>query len=88
MGFLARLAKAPLTTARFDARLGQIVCFVAAIAVFVLAVLKLCSLRLTERELFIGLLAAIACTLLLIVIGLLLPISVGSGSRDRTPPSR
>jgi Na+(H+)/acetate symporter ActP len=75
MGPVGRLAKARVTTDFFDARLGQMLCFVAAIALFVLAVLKLCRLGLTEGQLIIGLLAAIACSLLLVVLGLLLPIS-------------
>ncbi|MBM4040226.1 MAG: hypothetical protein FJ290_17105 [Planctomycetes bacterium] len=76
MGPIARLAKARVTTALFDARVGQILCFVAAIALFPLVVLKLTRLQLTEGELIIGLLAAGACSLLLVVLGLLIPISV------------
>ena len=75
MRLLARLAKARVTTDTFDWRLGQIVCFVAAIVVFALAVLKLCSMRLDEGTLIVGLLAALACSLLFVVLGLLLPIS-------------
>ncbi|HUT32365.1 MAG TPA: hypothetical protein VNE39_02705 [Planctomycetota bacterium] len=76
MGPIARLAKARVTTDFFDARLGQLVCFVAAVALFVIAVLKLCRLQLTEGQLVIGLLAAIACSLLLVVLGFLIPISI------------
>lgn len=75
MGPIAWLAKARVTTDLFDARLGQMVCFVAAIALFVIAVLKLCRLGLTEGQLIIGLLAAIACSLLLVVLGFLIPVS-------------
>lgn len=76
MGLIARLAKARVTTESFDARVGQVLCFVAAVALFVVAVLKLSRLRLSEGQLIIGLLAAIACTLLLVVLGLLIPISI------------
>ena len=78
MGPIARLAKARVTTDFFDARLGQVICFVAAVALLVAAVLKLCRLGLPEGQLIIGLLAAIACSLLLVVVGLLLPISAAS----------
>ncbi|MBM4033516.1 MAG: hypothetical protein FJ291_17275 [Planctomycetes bacterium] len=75
MGPIGRLAKARVTTELFDARLAQVLCFIAAVGIFVAVVLKLCRLRLTEEQLIIGLLAAIACSLLLVVLGLLLPIS-------------
>ena len=75
MRLLARLAKARVTTDAFDWRVGQIVCFAAAVVVFALAALKLCSMRLDEGTLIVGLLAATACSLLFVVLGLLLPIS-------------
>ena len=75
MGLLARLGKARVTTDAFDARVGQILCFAAAVAIFAVAVLKLCSMRIEEGLLIVGLLATIACSLLFVVIGLLLPIS-------------
>jgi hypothetical protein len=58
-------------------RCCQLACFVAAIAVFRLAVFKLSDIASDAGQILIGLLAAIACTLLLIVLGLLLPITVG-----------
>ena len=76
MGQIPRLAKASVTTDTFDGRLGQMVCFVAAVVLFALAVLKLSRLQLTEGQLVIGLLAAIACSLLLVVLGFLIPISI------------
>ena len=76
MGQIPRLAKASVTTDPLDGRLGQIVCFVAAVVLFALAVLKLSRLQLTEGQLVIGLLAAIACSLLLVVLGFLIPISI------------
>jgi hypothetical protein len=75
MGPLARLAGARITTDFFDARLGQGVCFVAAVVLLVAVVLKLSRLGLSEGQLIIGLLAAIACSLLFVILGLLLPIS-------------
>ena len=80
---LIRIAKRRLTSDRADARAGQIICFAAAVALFTLAVLKLCSLRLPEGPLIIGLLAALACALLLIVLGLLLPLVAGTQPRDQ-----
>lgn len=76
MGIFTRVANVPLTTERLDAWLGQILCFVAAVVLLVIAVRKLCSLQLAEGQFLIGLLATIACSLLLVVLGLLLPISV------------
>ena len=84
MKSLIRLVGTRLTSDRADARVGQIVCFAGAIALFVIATLRLCALRLPEGQLLIGLLAALACTLLLMLIGLLLPLAVRPGPRDAT----
>jgi len=87
MKALIRLACHRLTTDRAAAGVGQIACFAAAIVLFALAVLKLCSLRLPEGQLIIGLLNAIACTLLLVILGLLLPLAVRADSRELTKRS-
>ncbi len=76
MGYLSRAARTAITSDRLDARVGQMLCFVGAAALFVLAVRKLCTLYLEEGVLIVGLLAAIACSLLLVVLGLLIPISI------------
>ncbi len=59
----------------FDARLGQVVCFIAGVLVLALSLWKLTRLELTEAQLFFGVLLSLAVPLLFIVIGLLLPIS-------------
>jgi len=67
------MLQAHLTSPRFDAKVAQIACFAAGLLVFVAAVLKLCSLPVTEWQLLIGLLATSPCLLLCILLGLLVP---------------
>jgi uncharacterized membrane protein YhfC len=63
-----------LTSETLDVRIGQGVCFAAAPAVLVLAVYKLARLPLSEAEFVIGLLASLAVTLLLVILGVLVPL--------------
>jgi hypothetical protein len=80
MKSLIHIPNMRLITDRSAARVGQLVCFVASIVVFMCAVLKLCSLQLSEGQLIIGLLAAGSCMLLIAVIALLLPLAVRAES--------
>jgi len=64
-----------ITKDSFDRKLGQIVCFIAAIPVFALSMWKLTRLHLGEAEFFLGTLLTIALTLLFIILGVLLPIA-------------
>ncbi len=59
----------------FDARLGQVLCFVAGVLILALSLWKLARLELTEAQLFLGVLLSLVVPLLFIVIGLLLPIA-------------
>lgn len=75
MSRLLRIFVWRLSTDTFDVRLSQWLCFAAAPAVLVMAVLKLSRLPLTEAEVLIGLLASLAVTLLLVILGLVLPLA-------------
>jgi hypothetical protein len=74
MNLLCILAKR-LTSPRFDARLAQIACYAGGLVTFVAAVLKLCSLPVSEFQLLVGLLLAVACLLLCITLGTLVPLA-------------
>ena len=63
----------------------QFACFIAAIVLLRLAAYRLSEIAHDEAQILIGLLAAIACTLLLIVIGLLLPIAIGERANTTLP---
>jgi hypothetical protein len=71
---LCRALNRRLSTSRFDANLGRIVAFAWAAAMLPLGLLKLMSLRLTEVELYFGILLVMTVALLAVVIGLLLGI--------------
>ena len=75
MNRLLRVMIQPLTPDRIDVKGGQIVCWLAAMAVLILGMLKLAELSLTEAELFVGLLLVLTVTLLMVLIGLVLPLS-------------
>ena len=75
MRLIARLARIKISSERFDARVSQVVFFVGALLFFCGTTWALTTLNLSEGQLLIGLLASIACMLLMILIGLVLPIS-------------
>jgi uncharacterized membrane protein len=58
-----------LSTDRFDNRLAQIVCYVVAIGILILGILKLCRLGLDEAHLFFGLLLVLCLSVLCIIAG-------------------
>ena len=72
MNDILGLMRTSVTSDRFDARFGEWVCYSAAIVIFSAAVLKLCSLGLTEGQLMVGLLSASSCMLLMICMGMLI----------------
>ena len=72
---IARLLGRKISDDSFDRRLGQGVCFVASSVVALVSFWKLARLDLTEAQLFFGILVSLCTPLLLIVIGLLLPIT-------------
>jgi hypothetical protein len=73
---IMQIATLPLMTNRVAARVAQIAYFGGAVGLFCFAVLKLCSLQMSESLFFVGMLAALACMMQMIVIGLLLPMAV------------
>ncbi|NNJ26100.1 hypothetical protein [Alienimonas chondri] len=76
----------PLIARRTLAFGAQYACFAAALGLFVLAVRKLSTLGLSEGDLVVGLLTAVSCMLLMILIGLILPLAAGAvGVPEREP---
>jgi len=71
MNAIARLARR-LTSDRFDASIGSKLLYGGALLIFVLGVLKLTRLGLTEVQLVFGLLLSICVTMQVIVAGMLL----------------
>lgn len=74
----------PLTSVAFDAKVGQVACWLASGLVLVLGMLKLCRLPLNETELFFGILLVSAVSLLGTLLGLVLPIAARASTSDVT----
>ena len=81
MSLFPRVLEKRLSSARFDVRLGQLLCFAAGPALLVVALVGLGRLALTPSEAFIGVLASVAVALLLVILGIVLPLAA------KTPPS-
>lgn len=78
MKSLLRVLNRPVLSRRTAVVGAQCVYFTAAVVLFALAVRKLSSLGLSEGDLVVGLLAAVSCMLLMVLIGLVLPLAVES----------
>ena len=68
----------PISTARFDNRLSQFLCYAGSLMVLVLGILKLSRLELDEAHLFLGVLLVLTVTMLGVIGGSL------NGSSDRS----
>ena len=62
-----------LSSDAFDFRLSQFGAFAVGLLVFVLGILKLTSMPLTEYQLFMGILLVMAVMLLCCILGFLMP---------------
>lgn len=71
---MAQFFKA-ITSQSFDAKVGQIGSWFAAGVVFLLGMYKLTKLPLSETELFFGLLLVLTVSLLMVLMGLILPLT-------------
>ena len=60
MNTLRVLLTRPLASRVTAAKVAQAICYVVAVGIFVLAILKLTALSLNEKELFFGLLLVLA----------------------------
>ena len=72
---IAKIMGYRITNDSFDMNLARVASFVAAVFVMALSLGKLTRLELTEEQLFFGLLLSVITPLLMIIVGLLLPIS-------------
>ena len=61
-----------VTSDRFDRRFGQMFCFAAALGLFVCALLALQKYHATPVECVIGLLAAVAASTSMVVLGIVI----------------
>ena len=74
MNAITKLLGRPLCSDLLVAKIAQIACYVIAIGIFVLAILKLTTLTLTEQQLFFGILQVLAVVLMMICAGSLVRI--------------
>ena len=70
-----RILQQTISTARFDAKLGQTICWLGSGITMVGGLLKLTTLTLTEPQFFMGMLLVVAVSMLGLVVGILLPIA-------------
>ena len=71
-----------ISSAGFDANMGQMACWIGAICILVLGFIKLTLLPLTETELFFGLLLVIAVAQLQVTLGMLIRVFHKMRQRD------
>jgi len=64
-----------ITTKSFDVKVGQMGSWFAAVAVLGMGIYKLTKLPLSETELFFGILLVLTVTLLMVLMGLILPLT-------------
>ncbi|NBR06573.1 MAG: hypothetical protein EBT92_12460 [Planctomycetes bacterium] len=68
-----------ITSHSFDAKFGQVGSWLAAIVVLGMGMYKLTKLPLSETELFFGVLLVFTVSLLMVLIGLILPLTQRKG---------
>ena len=64
-----------ITSQSFDVKVGQMGSWFAAVAVLGMGMYKLTKLPLNETELFFGILLVLTVTLLMVLMGLILPLT-------------
>jgi hypothetical protein len=82
MSLFSRVLETRLSWERVDVRLGQLLCFAAAPALLVVALVALGKVALTPGEALIGVLASAAVALLLVILGVVLPLA------GKAPPNQ
>jgi hypothetical protein len=75
MSRLRRIAGFRVSRESWDVRVAQAACFAASPAVLLLAVRALARNAATPGEMVVGLLAAVAVSLLCVILGLVLPLA-------------
>lgn len=70
-----RILQRVISTARFDAKFGQMLCWTFSVVVMVGGLYRLTQLTLTEPQFFMGMLLIVALSMLGLVTGVLLPIA-------------
>lgn len=78
-GTMARFFGHTISSEAFDTKLGQVVCFVAAVVLLAVSMWKLTQLDLNgEAQFFFGLLLSLCVPLLLVIVGLVLPMGAAA----------
>jgi hypothetical protein len=70
-----------ITTGKFDAKLGQVLCWFFSGVAMVGGLIKLTTLTLTEPEFFAGMLLVVAVSMLGLIAGMILPIAQHFGEK-------
>ena len=78
MSLLLRICSFRVSQLSFDRRLGQLVCFSTAPVLLFFAIKAVCRFATTPWEIVVGLLASASVSLLLTVVGMLMPRAVNS----------
>ena len=69
-----------ITSQSFDVKFGQVGSWIAAVAVLGMGMYKLTKLPLSETELFFVVLLVLTVTLLMVLMGLILPLTYGKAN--------
>jgi len=64
-----------LTSEKFDAKAGQVACWMVSGFILVSGIFKVTAMQLSEPQLFFGILLVLSVALLGVVLGILLPIA-------------
>jgi hypothetical protein len=75
MSLLRRVLGLRISSEGFDLRIGSWACFAAAPALLIVALGGLARLSLTQGEAFLGILASVGVSLLLVILGIVLPLA-------------
>lgn len=86
MSRILRAFLRPVTHEHFDVRVGQGLMGLASLLVLILGVRKLCGLGLNERDLVLGLLLVLNVSLLLALVGLVLPTAATARATPLSKP--
>jgi hypothetical protein len=78
MNAITRFFGHAVSSDAFDVKLGQGVCFVAAVIVCFVSMWKLTQVDLSEAQFYFGLLLSLCVPLLLVIVGLVLPMAIAA----------
>ena len=83
MGGVLGVFTRQVSTDRQDSNIASKLCYIAGVFIFVVAVLRICVLQVTEFQLIFGLLLTVGVTIQFLIVGMLLELR---GSLKSPPP--